>query len=630
MDLLGNLSLGSKLANNLNANVYVIKYLTNNNTFISNMVFPPHPLLFNCQTSVGNEAGKALALEASYKAFHDLRKILKERYLDSASIKNIDPNNFFMIGSSAGAVLALNTLFLQKNEIPSSISYKTNCSNNDTNTIVIDTTIIKNQYWPMPVMKGIVSMAGAWIYDNTTHLTANTPTSSLNTPLLLMHGMCDELISRKEGRIGFKVPFNSFAQNGYLANLFISGKGSEYIFNVFKETHRKMIYGQVKNGSHGVFSNNATIPAWDLILNSANILDPVTTEIQPFIQNLINGTSNILTYTKTPTIVPEKASNACKTFDSQNDTICFYYIPTPTIDYNNNICHSTTYTASINNLPPAPYTISWTATGNIKTIGTTTGISVQYSSVNTGYASGVLKATITRGCSSKVFEYTIDVNKVKFPYINMASYCYSGHMGTVERELPAGSQLAIFNNQYTNAQAEGITGYEWELFCGTSVITNYITNNFFTGYMISSLLFGPVPANCTQVRFRYYNTCGQLTQWFSGYLKGCPEWVPDYLIVYPNPTNSDFKIAIVQNKLLELDDEAKELIRDNIAFNEQKILEPAEGIEVLVVDITGNIVHKTTIKSTDEQINISHLKPDLYKIVVTCLGQTYYSTLIKN
>lgn len=92
-----------------------------------------------------------------------------------------------------------------------------------------------------------------------------------------------------------------------------------------------MIYTQVRRGSHAVFSTASGDFPWDLISNNppGNPNDPVTAEIQPFIQNLINGTSNIMTFTKT--ISPEIQSNRCRTFDVPDDTICYYFIPTPTI-----------------------------------------------------------------------------------------------------------------------------------------------------------------------------------------------------------------------------------------------------------------------------------------------------------
>lgn len=630
MDIVGNLTLGGKLATNLMSKVYVIKYKTNPSNFIANVVFAR-----DICDSTKNETGKALLIEASYKAFHDLRKILKVIFLDSASTKQIDPSNFFMIGSSAGAVLAINTLFLKNTEIPSVITYKNSCTDLDSTLSISIVDSIRNQYWPIPTMKGIVSMSGAWIYDNVSYLTDNTPASSLSTPLYLMHGTCDELINRKEGNIGFKLASSLFLNENTIANRFIKGKGSEYIFNAFKETHPKIIYGQVKYGSHGVFSTGANLvlspPAWDVVFNYPNTKDPVTAEIQPFIQSLIIGTSNIMTYTKIPTIVPEKASIFCREFDKKNDTICFYYIPTPTINYNNNICHTTNYTATLSNLPPAPFTINWTASGGIKTIGATTGTSVQYSSVNASSVSGILKATITRGCSSKIFNYAIDVNKVKFPYIDMGSYCYSDVMGSIAREYPKGSQLLTFQSNYTNAQADGVTGYQWELLCGGTTYTTYTFNNIYSGNLSSGLILGPAPASCTQVRFRYTNPCGQLTQWFYGYLKDCPGWVPDYLVVYPNPTTGDFKIAFEKVKTLELNDELAGIVNElKITINEVTTIESDEGIEVSVIDVSGNLVHKTIIKSTDERIDISYLKPDLYKVVVLFKGQTYFSTIIKN
>lgn len=64
--------------------------------------------------------------------------------------------------------------------------------------------------------------------------------------------------------------------------------------------------------------------------------------------------------------------------------------------------------------------------------------------------------------------------------------------------------------------------------------------------------------------------------------------------------------------------------------NENKITESKEGIPVMVVDAMGNEVFKTLIYSTKEKINISDLKPDVYKVVVIYQDKPYFSTLIKN
>jgi hypothetical protein len=611
MNTLGTLSLGSKLADNLSAEVYVIRYITTPSTLIDNVVFPT-----NCN-NIQNQRGKALTLEASYKAFHDLRRILRVNYLDSATIKNIDTSNFFMIGSSAGSVLALNTLFLQSSEIPDTLKFRNNCTNPNSFGVPIPiSNQIRNDFWPIPSMKGIVSMAGAWINDNVGHLIDSTPATSLNTPLLLMHGTCDDIIFRREGNIGFKIFPLYNAQNQDNNGRYINGKGSEFIFNTFKDIHRKMIYTQVIRGSHAVFSTSSIHFPWDLITNNpiGNPNDPVTTEIQPFIENLINGTSNIMTFTKT--ISPEIQSNRCRTFDAPNDTICYFFIPTPTISYNNNICHSTNYTATLTNLPPAPFSISWSVTGNLVIVGSGTGTSVQYRSSNTSFASGSIRATITRGCSQKIFNYTVNVNANKLDTINMVSNCYTGVMGTTTvRRYVVGHNLD-FSSTYKNAFFDGVSALQWELVCGSTTITSPVTN-FMSGVdLVSTLSVSSPPAGCTLIRVRYLRPCGQFSNWFTGLLDECLSFPPPppfpplemkgEINIYPNPSSDDIRISFKEKKEIKTD-----------------------VFEVIIADEMGNIVHGESIPTLETPINVSHLRPAAYKVMLLVQDEAYFSSFIK-
>ena len=606
MDLIGNKSLGSKLVDNLNVDVFLIYYNINSSTLLSSVVFP---LTTNNCTQTQNQRGKALGLEASYKAFYDLRKILKVNYLDSAAIKNLDPSNFFLIGSSAGAVLALNTLFLQSNEIPSSISFLDNCSTSGFGTPITISSQVRNDFWPIPTIKGIVSMAGAWIYDNVGHLTTNPSTPS--TPLLLMHGTCDELITRKEGNIGFKIIGNNFSQNVNNTGRFFNGKGSEFIFNAFKESHSKMIYSQVQRGTHGIFSTGTSFSnapaAWDLIFDSNNLADPVTGEIQPFIQNLINGTSNILTYTKT--MLPEKQSANCRNFDAPNDTICFYFIPTPNANYNSNICHTSTYTATLSGLPPAPISVVWSVSGNIQIVGSNTGSNVQYKSVNSSFASGIFKATITRGCSQKEFSFPVSVNANKLDDIQMTNSCYAGSMGTITRRYTAGNTLE-FTSTYINAFFESVTALQWELLCGGVSVSSSTFNTMVGVNLVSTFSIPSPPAGCNAVRVRYQRSCGQLSNWFVGFLDGCLTLPPfsfsENISIHPNPSTDAIKLTVTEGTKLGLD-----------------------YAEVIILDDFGAIVYKQPLSSLTSTILISNLRAGTYTVVLYDSNAAYYSTFIK-
>jgi hypothetical protein len=307
-DRSANITLGSKLVANdtLNAKVYMVYYHVNPSPFIERVVIPQNSS--DCSNKQ-NETGRALLEEASYKAYFDLRKILRNHY-DSASIKGLDTNNFFLIGSSAGSVLIHNTLFLTKDEIPPTITYKSDCFDNMiTSTILIDTNTVKNMYWPIPTLKGVIPMAGAWIYDSIKLVQNNNP-KLLSTNIFIMHGTCDELISRYTSIIGFKNPDNLLLGiNPGLQSRFIRGFGSSSIFNLFKNTHSKLGYAMVKSGGHSIFNDTTSafpappltrkgLGAWDLLTGNNNsptgnvVTNVVYNQISPFLKGLITGSSN--------------------------------------------------------------------------------------------------------------------------------------------------------------------------------------------------------------------------------------------------------------------------------------------------------------------------------------------------
>lgn len=603
MNLSGNLSLGSKLANNLNSEVYIIRYITNNASEIENVVFATN----DCEDTQ-NEIGKSLLIEASYKAFHDLRKILKINFLDSAAIKNIDPENFFLIGSSAGAILALNTLFLQQSEIPTSITYKNNCSNNNTTTILIDTNSVKNQYWPIPKMKGVVSMAGAWIYENTNHLTENTLASTYETPIYMLHGTCDELVHRVgPNNIGFKI-YPLFNVKNTNPNRFIEGLGSTVIFNAFKDTHEKLGYGQVCKGSHTIFGNHVLgiFPGWDLInwvLDPTNLTDPLTAHIQPFIGDLINGTSTWETHTEVWN--PEKISTKCKTFDNFDDTICHRHIPTPNISYDDYLCNSLDKNATLSNLPTGTYTINWSTTGNVEIVGSNSGQSILYKKSNNTIDSGTLVVEIVKECSSRQFVYPIYMSNHPKDIL-MTSTCYNGNMGKLTRAFPSGTS-ATFSVLFPNAAAGGVSTINWTINCG---MTTPIINEYFIGNdLYSEITFTNYGGVCDWVQAKFLNPCGgnitlkrKLATAECGSLRMG-------LKIYPNPSNDYLRIS--------LDEEFEEMKSEN-------------GIEIKIIDPMGTELSNFLLHSRNENIDIRHLKPGVYKIIVHHEGEYFYSTFIKN
>jgi hypothetical protein len=402
----GSFTLGTKLALSLDAKVYLLNYTTNPSRFIENVVLP---INYHTCDSVSNEKGKALLLEASYKAYFDLRHILKN-YRDSAVIKGIDTSNFFMIGSSAGSVLIYNLLFLAQSEIPSTISLKKNCNNAD--SIIAISNTVRNSHWPIPSFKGVVPMTGAWIYDSTL-LVNNNNSNLLNTSILMLHGTCDELINRRTNKIGFKqttiniiplppfIIFNRFSVlNPNPVNRYIVGLGSASIFDKFKNIHPRMRLGFVKQGGHAVFNiNGQASGAWDFVNDT---FDTVTTnvllnQINPFFSGLISG--NLNWNTKTFTLVPSKTTNYCRSFDNETDTIIYCSVSSAVLSVpQTKFCDSSNKFAYITNIPDDAI-VTWTVPANFQIVSGQGTKTLTFKRINAINSTGNLTAKVKRECA---------------------------------------------------------------------------------------------------------------------------------------------------------------------------------------------------------------------------------------
>jgi hypothetical protein len=308
-----------------------------------------------------------------------------------------------------------------------------------------------------------------------------------------------------------------------------------------------------------------------------------------------------MTFTKV--IVPERNSIACRDFDNPLDTICFYYIPTPTITYKKNICLTTNYTATLSNLPVSPFTISWTASGNVVIVGSNTGSSILYKKGTTGGTTGSLLATITRGCSSKSFTFPIFINGNAINDIYISSACFNGDMGLGIQKFPAGT-TATFRVVYPNAVLDGVTTMEWELNCGVLISP---ATEYFVGNDLYSSILGYSQLPCSNVRVRYQNECGATVPWLQRALKVQSCGILGFS-VYPNPSSDII----------------------NIKMEDGETLESETSIQIEVFDPMGSVQLKTIIKSTKESIDVSKLKPDLYKVVLTYENETFFTSFVKN
>jgi acetyl esterase/lipase len=134
---------------------------------------------------------------ANLMSFWSLRKIVLDLTATSAlqSLNRIDIENMLMIGHSAGAILALDYLFLDQEEIPGKVC--------DGNWYCPVQDYFKTDFWPIPKMKGIMAMSGGSFYKDVFFNNRDVLGDDA-APLLLMHGTCDELIPEQTDYLPYK------------------------------------------------------------------------------------------------------------------------------------------------------------------------------------------------------------------------------------------------------------------------------------------------------------------------------------------------------------------------------------------------------------------------------------------
>lgn len=282
-----------------------------------------------CNTTVSNTV-KHLQQKTSYRSFWSLRKVIREKTStsDSLNANNIDIDNMIMVGHSAGGFLTLYSLFLDQTEIPSTIcSLADNACNIPSNW--------RNQHWPMPKMKGYISMSGATFNDDiflndTTILGDNGPN------LLLMHGTCDELVNQYHDYVPSKCRIGDISSlnMGYSKNYSNPDKkfnkvfGSGYIFQQLYTKMKRIRFEQVCDGGHSInnvsinypFTTQASNPA--VLFGQWNTCDlddptgPISTQhllfnrINDFIQRTLYSNPGPLSYELQNT-APELPSQKC-------------------------------------------------------------------------------------------------------------------------------------------------------------------------------------------------------------------------------------------------------------------------------------------------------------------------------
>ena len=126
--------------------------------------------LFDLQTlKVNDEKLK----ETHYKALQDARRAIAYIF-ENAETFGVDTDNVFLIGTSAGAITALHTVYLDDNEVPKDLSEKYGKLEKREN------------------IKGVISLSGA-IYD------LSYLKGSEKTPLMIVHGKDDQIVPFDKG-----------------------------------------------------------------------------------------------------------------------------------------------------------------------------------------------------------------------------------------------------------------------------------------------------------------------------------------------------------------------------------------------------------------------------------------------
>lgn len=378
-------------------------------------------LIPNGPCYLNNTEAKARIEHASLKAFKDLRN---ELIIEINKTSNyVDPNNVFISGISAGAILTIYSVFLDQSEIPTNLSF-INCNGSTTS---IDTELLATGGFPIPAIKGIIPMAGGSFYNNI----FNNTTHSNNTFVNFMHGTCDEIINQNQNIVSYKFYNSGFTYNSYDANRYPTIYGSNYIYNQLISNHSKVGFGQIINGGHSVLNLKITddlfkIGGWDIIdvlygtppfpppspnmslpINQRNIVfDNIITFI-----NRAMGISGFPTWTNhSYSLFPDIPTSGCLTDD-------LTLINTP-ITASNVTCVN--QTASISNVPSWA-TITWNASSNIQIVGSNIGTSITYKGVSNG--SGTLTASISYGLSQP----TVTINK----NINISGFIPTPHPTTI-------------------------------------------------------------------------------------------------------------------------------------------------------------------------------------------------------
>lgn len=410
-----NIKLASKLANE-GYNVFWINYQLETNAIYKLLInFLLLDLGSECNVTDSTQA-KARMEHASLKSFRDFR--VKFKNIINNPNNHVDPDNVFVSGISAGAILTIYSVFLDQSEIPESISY-INCKEKSSTIVTIGANhSLRKDGYPMPAIRGIIPMAGGSLYNTI----FNNTSHSNNVAVNLMHGTCDEIINQEQGRVGYKLAASSsplvVTPNTYTANRYPHVYGSKYIFNTLKSNHTKIGFGQVIKGGHAIITlksdaENQQSGAWDILDVSEYSNPPPIPDMNLDMNPRDIVFDNISTFMKRvmgETGYPAWDNHAYSVFPDMPTTLCLADDQTlinPPISTSDTICTNLNNVATLIDAPSWTNK-TWTVSSNLQIIGSNTGDSIIYKGLSLG--TGTITVTIGNyGSEPVVISKTVEV-----------------------------------------------------------------------------------------------------------------------------------------------------------------------------------------------------------------------------
>jgi hypothetical protein len=612
------LALAKKLAND-GYKVIWINYQVETNiafAFLISQLFV-NPTGGSCLLTLKNEEAKARIEHASLKSFRDFR-VKFRNFINNNVANNIDPNNVFVAGISAGAVLTIYSVFLDQSEIPFQIPFA-NCNNGVFNINIAADAPLRTDGYPIPPIKGIIPMAGGSFYNN---IFDNNLSYTNNVSINLMHGTCDELINQDKGRVIYKFlgDPNNLVYNQEPANLYPTVYGSKHVYNILSNTHSKVGFGQVINGGHSVITNfsnvNPLVGGWDAYVpapqpsnppnmnNPLNSRNPVYDNFTTFLGSVLQKPGFPAWVNNTYSIFPDLPSGLCLQDDLS--------LLSPPIVMPEFVC-ATNVTASLGQSLPPGGTIVWSVTSNLTIIGSNTGTTLTFTRTSNMSGTGTVTAAVTYNGVTVVVSKTIAI----YPTLVIGMYSANPFVVNGVPQAPLPNKLPIpigvpttISFTIPNAAQAGITEMLWLSRCGT--ITNGPIHTWNGNDLTSTItVIISSESSCTNMNVRPVNPCG-IGQWKS---QAC-EKVSG---MSSRLANEPFEDESKSNSTIELN--WLRIVPNPAMFNISAIVEtnvdvPEEGWRYVIVNQIGSMVKEGRIFSKNEQVSIDNMPNGMYNFIL--------------